>query len=180
MTDRNRGYKGTKVSSGGIRPLSSNSGYGNGGFFGKKRIDTNIQNNIDNTSGIWRLSGMKFTTATLETEIDNSYFEEQPSEQRWEETNRVFDSGGYKWNTGLTDAPCNLPLWPSGSKGGVTGYDRTFRDWTKIGSDEDTCDGWTFDIYGLTGYFYTFYPDPIYVEDITIVTNDYDVWDFFA
>ena len=67
-----------------------------------------------------------------------------------------------------------MPTWPDGAFHSYT------RQWTQVGSVN--CSGWIFDIYTVTGYYYTVTPDPVYNEQIDTVTTttDYDVWDWFG
>jgi len=153
----------------------------NGGYIGAgERLSDNLDDNVDKTSGIWHLStGLKFVeNHAITTEVDNSYYESQPPQQAFQETSRTFLGGGYTWNP---YSACPSVMWPQGSMGGHSGAGYaggTQRDWTSFGSSA-TCTYWSFDVYGINGYYYTYYPPPVYVEQIDIVTNYYDVWDYF-
>jgi hypothetical protein len=155
----------------------------NGGYIGAgERLSDNLDDNVDKTSGIWHLStGLKFVeNHAITTEVDNSYYENQPAQQAFQETSRTFLGGGYQWNP-HNKTQCPGAMWPNGSMGGHSGSGYAGgaqRDWTSFGS-ASTCTNWTFDVYGINGYYYTYYPPPVYVEQIDIVTNYYDVWDYF-
>lgn len=186
---RFNGYcKGAKIANfttsatGVIKSQGEPRGRANGGFLGVDRsLSDNLDNNLDKTSGIWHLS-MGLTLVEdhpVDTTVDNSYYEDQPSQQQFQETSRTRLGGGYKWNVSMDVAACGTVQWPQGQYGGhsSSGYNNLTRDWTKVGTQG--CDGWTFDVYGIQGYYYTYYPPPVYVEQIDIVTNYYTVWDFF-
>jgi hypothetical protein len=190
---RFNGYlKGAKITnftsaSGVIKSAGEPRGRANGGFIGVDRsLSDNLDNNVDKTSGIWHMS-MGITLVEdhpITTIVDNSYYEPQPSEQRFEQTSRTYLGGGFVWNPISTAERerCGVVTWPSGPYGGISssGYESLNRDWTKVGmSGPDNCDGWIFDVYGIQGYYYTYYPPPVYVEQLDEVTNYYTVWDYF-
>ena len=182
----NGGIKGSKrtnvrSTAGHINSVGPPRGRHNGGYLGVNRLNDNLDNNVNKTSGIWHLTtGLKFVEDHAITEVvDNSYYQNQPSQQVFNETSRTVLGGGYKWNVGMDLAACGTVMWPQGSMGGVntSGYAQSGRTWTKIGTQG--CDGWTFEVYGVQGYYTTYYPPPVYVEQFDNVTNYYDVWDYF-
>ena len=182
----NGGIKGSKVTSvrstaGYINSLGEARGRHNGGYLGVNRLTDNLDDNVDKTSGIWHLTtGLKFVEDHAVTEVvDNSYWQSQPSEQRFQETSRTRLGGGYQWNP-HSKATCPGDMWPNGSYGGISssGYNSLSRDWTFIGS-QSNCSNWIFDVYGISGYYYTYYPPDVYVEQFDNVTSYYDVWDYF-
>lgn len=167
------------ISAGSIVPR----GRKNGGILGERQVTNNLDNNINKTSGIWDLDGLVLIDHDITTTqtIDNSYWEYPPPYQAFAETSRTYLGGGYKWNVSMDLTACGTVMWPSGDYGGHTygGAGGVSRTWTKVGTTG--CDGWTFDVYGVDGYYYTEYPDPIYHEVIEYqdVTTTYKVWDFF-
>lgn len=186
----NGGIIGTKVTnvkttSGYITSVGGARGKHNGGYIGTERLSDNLDNNVNKTSGIWHLStGLRFVTNhPVDTTVDNSYYQDQPSEQRFQQTGSTYLGGGYQWNIAYVRANCpgKSVQWPQGDYGGhsAAGYTGGLsRTWTTIG-DQNNCESWVFDVYGISGYYYTYYPPPVYVEQIDIVTNYYDVWDYF-
>jgi hypothetical protein len=185
----NGGIKGSKVTSvkstaGYINSLGEARGRHNGGYLGVNRLTDNLDDNVDKTSGIWHLTtGLKFVEDHAVTEVvDNSYWEPQPSEQRFQQTGSTRLGGGYQWNVSYvrTNCPGKSVQWPQGSYGGHSsaGYNNLSRTWTTIGHS-NACESWVFDVYGISGYYYTYYPPDVYVEQFDNVTNYYDVWDYF-
>lgn len=188
---RFNGYlKGAKIANftsatGVIKSAGEPRGRANGGYLGVNRtLSDNIDNNVDKTSGIWHMSmGLKLVeNHPVDTTVDNSYYEAQPPEERFQETSSTYLGGGYTWNVAYIVSNCpGTVTWPQGDYGGhsASGYSGGLsRKWTAFG-DQNNCIGWTFDVYGIQGYYYTYYPPPVYVEQIDIVTNYYTVWDFF-
>lgn len=180
MYRHNGGIRGSKITTGGIKNASTPRGRYNGSFFGTDLLDADIKNNTT-LSGIWNIHGIKFVeNLEVTTTVDNSYFEEQPSEQRFQQTGRTLLGGGYEWNP-HPKVDCPGDMWPQGTFGGISsagyagGLERT---WTFIGNSSN-CSNWVFDVYGVSGYFYTYYPPPIYIEVIDTVTEFFNVWDFF-
>ncbi len=153
-------------------------GRSNGGFMGVEMRSADLQDNINKLSGIWPLHGTKFVpngaSVTTTSQVDNSYYTYPDPYQAYQETGRTYQGGGYRWFPGADATNCGMPTWPDGSFSGYT------RQWTQVGSVN--CSGWVFDIYTVTGYYYTVTPDPVYNEQIDTVTTttDYDVWDWFG
>ena len=153
-------------------------GRSNGGFMGVEMRSADLQQNINKLSGIWPLHGSKFTpngaSVTTTTQVDNSYYTYPDPYQAYQETSRTYAGGGYRWFPGADATNCGMPTWPDGAFHSYT------RQWTQVGSVN--CSGWIFDIYTVTGYYYTVTPDPVYNEQIDTVTTttDYDVWDWFG
>jgi len=185
---RNGGVRGARLTSNSNRITSAFQprGRANGGIIGERRIESNLDNNVAKTSGIWSIDGLVLVDhdVTTTTVVDNSYWEYPPSYEAYAETSSTYLGGGYTWNVGAVANNCGLPTWPQGPYGGhsSSGYNGGLRrQWTDTTYDAATCDGWTFDVYGSSGYYYTVYPDPIYHEDITYVdtTTTYRVWDYF-
>ena len=177
MYRHNGGIKGVKrtEAQGGMISAALPYGRANGGFNGFDRLDSNLDNNINNVSGIWDSDGFFAVNHDVVTTVtvDNSYYTPQPSYQAYQETSRTYAGGGYRWFPSAASDGCGMPTWPDGSFGGYT------RQWTQVGSIN--CSGWIFDIYTVTGYYYTVYPPDIYTEDITTtqVTTTYRVWNFY-
>jgi hypothetical protein len=179
MYRHNGGVRGTKLTSGGILNSSRPRGRYNGSIIGPDLLDTDIENNTT-LSGIWNMHGIKFVDdLEVTTTVDNSYYEQQPSEQRFQETGRTRLGGGYQWNP-HPKAQCPGDMWPNGDYGGhsAAGYNNISRSWTTIGQASN-CSNWIFDVYGISGYYYTYYPPDIYIEQIDTVIEYFDVWDFF-
>lgn len=179
------GLRGAKAAnSSRIKSVAQPRGRANGGILGASQIDSNLDNNVNKTSGIWSIDGLVLVdhdVTTVET-IDNSYWEYPPSYQDFAETSRTYLGGGYEWNP-HPKAQCPGDMWPQGSMGGHSGAGYAggaVRQWTSYGN-QSTCENWYFDVYGANGYYYTVYPDPIYHEDITYnnVTTTYRVWNYF-
>jgi hypothetical protein len=145
---------------------------------GVEMRSADLQDNINKLSGIWPLHGTKFVpngaSVTTTSQVDNSYYTYPDPYQAYQETGRTYQGGGYRWFPGADATNCGMPTWPDGSFSGYT------RQWTQVGSVN--CSGWVFDIYTVTGYYYTVTPDPVYNEQIDTVTTttDYDVWDWFG
>lgn len=173
----NGSIKGVKVTgtSGLIQSIGQPRGRKNGGIIGNDRLDTNLDNNVNKTSGIWDLGGLVAVNHDIVTVqvTDNSYYTSQPSYQAFQETSRTYAGGGYRWFPSAASDGCGQPTWPDGS------FSQYTRVWTQVGSVN--CSGWIFDIYDVQGYYYTVYPPPIYTEDIvyTDITTTYKVWNFF-
>jgi len=178
---RNGGVRGAKIGTS-SRILSADQprGRGNGGIIGNRRIDSNLDNNVNKTSGIWDIDGITLVShnvTTTET-VDNSYYEYPPPYEDFAETSRSYLGGGYRWFPGADATNCGMPTWPDGDMGGHSGSNLQ-RTWTQVGSVN--CSGWIFDVYQVNGYYYTVYPAPIYhevIENIQ-VTNTYSVWNYF-
>jgi len=178
----NGGVKGTKrtASQSGMWTAAKGviRGRSNGGFMGVEMRSADLQDNINKLSGIWPLHGTKFVpngaSVTTTSQVDNSYYTYPDPYQAYQETGRTYQGGGYRWFPGADATNCGMPTWPDGSFSGYT------RQWTQVGSVN--CSGWVFDIYTVTGYYYTVTPDPVYNEQIDTVTTttDYDVWDWFG
>ena len=153
-------------------------GRSNGGFMGVEMRSADLQDNINKLSGIWPLHGTKFVpngaSVTTTSQVDNSYYTYPDPYQAYQETGRTYQGGGYRWFPGADATNCGMPTWPDGAFHSYT------RQWTQVGSVN--CSGWIFDIYTVTGYYYTVTPDPVYNEQIDTVTTttDYDVWDWFG
>lgn len=184
MYRHNGGYKGSKNAVGGMRSLTSPRGYANGGYFGETRRSTNLDENALKISGIWKLSGTQLVSNhEVITQVDNSYYCNPPSENQFCQTGETYLGGGYQWNIAYVRANCpgKEVQWPQGEYGPHSpgGYEYLSRTWTTIGVMEN-CESWVFDVYGVSGYYYTYYPPPVYVEQIDNVYNYYDVWDFFG
>ena len=187
MYRHNGGVKGTKrtASQGGMLSGAKGviRGRSNGGFMGVEMRNANLQDNINKLSGIWPLHGSKFTpngaSVTTTTTVDNSYYRQDPSYQAFQVTSTTLLGGGYKWNVSMDLAACGTVMWPQGSMGGHTGSNLQ-RQWTK--TTTNGCDGWTFNVNQQAGYYYTVYPDPVYVEqfDEVTTTTQYNVWDWFG
>ena len=182
----NGGIKGSKRANvrsteGHINSVGQPRGRHNGGYLGVNRLSDNLDDNVNKTSGIWYLTtGLKFVEDHAVTEVvDNSYYQDQPSQQVFNETSRSTLGGGYQWNP-HNKTQCPGAMWPNGSMGGVntSGYAQSGRTWTFIGS-QGNCSNWIFSVYGVQGYYSTYYPPPVYVEQFDNVTNYYDVWDYF-
>ena len=176
MYRHNGGIRGSKlVGNSGIISAEQPRGRKNGGIIGNDRLDTNLDNNVNKTSGIWDLGGFVAVNHDIVTVqvTDNSYYTYPDPYQAFQETSRTYAGGGYRWFPGAEATNCGMPTWPDGSFGNYT------RQWTQVGSVN--CSGWIFDIYDVQGYYYTVYPPPIYTEDITYtdVTTTYIVWDIF-
>tara|TARA_B100000214_G_scaffold215604_1_gene156639 strand:- start:178 stop:741 length:564 start_codon:yes stop_codon:yes gene_type:complete len=187
MYRHNGGYKGIKrtQSQGGFFNAAKGRirGRSNGGFMGVEMRSADLQQNINKLSGIWPLHGTRFVVngasiTTTET-VDNSYYRQDPPYQAFQQTGSTTLGGGYKWNVSMDLAACGTVTWPQGSMGGHTGSNLQ-RSWTKVGTQG--CDGWTFDVIQVSGYYYTVYPDPVYVEqfDEVTTTTEYNVWDWFG
>lgn len=183
---RNGGVRGSRLTSNSNRITSAFQprGRNNGGIIGERRIDSNLDNNVAKTSGIWNIDGLVLVDhdVTTTTVVDNSYWEYPAPYQAFNETSRSYLGGGYQWNPHNKTA-CPGAMWPNGDYGGhsSSGYNGGLsRSWTFIG-DQSNCSNWIFDVYGSSGYYYTVYPDPIYHEDITYVdtTTTYSVWNYF-
>ena len=182
MYRHNGGVKGKKrtASQGGMKTMAKGRirGLSNGGFMGVDMRSADLQQNINKLSGIWPLHGTKFTpngaSVTTTTTVDNSYYTYPDPYQAFQETSRTYAGGGYRWFPGADATNCGMPTWPDGAFHGYT------RQWTQVGSVN--CSGWIFDIYSVSGYYYTVYPDPVYHEQFDQVTTvtEYDVWDGFG
>ena len=187
MYRHNGGYKGTKrtQNQGGFFNASKGRirGRSNGSFMGVEMRSADLQQNVNKLSGIWALHGSKFTpngaSVTTTSTVDNSYYTYPPSYQAFYVTSQTTIGGGYKWNVSMDLAACGTVMWPQGSMGGHTGSNLQ-RQWTK--TTTNGCDGWTFNVNQQTGYYYTVYPDPVYVEqfDEVTTTTQYNVWDWFG
>ena len=187
MYRHNGGVKGKKrtASQGGMKTMAKGRirGRSNGGFMGIEMRSENLQDNINKLSGIWPLHGTKFTpngaSVTTTSTVDNSYYRQDPPYQAFQVTSTTVLGGGYKWNVSMDLAACGTVMWPQGPFGGHSGGSLG-RNWTKVGTSG--CDGWTFDVTRSEGYYYTVYPDPVYVEqfDEVTTTTQYDVWDWFG
>lgn len=171
------------ISAGNIVPR----GRKNGGILGERQVTNNLDNNVNKTSGIWDLDGLVLIDHDVTTTqtIDNSYWEYPPPYEAFQQTSSTYLGGGYQWNVAYVRANCpgKSVQWPQGDYGGhsAAGYTGGLsRTWTTIGNSNN-CESWVFDVYGIDGYYYTEYPDPIYHEVIEYqdVTNTYKVWDFF-
>jgi len=186
MYRHNGGYKGLKNAVGGVRSATSARGYANGGYIGDlRRTDSaDLSANVGKVSGIWKLSGTKFVEQyEVTTEQDNSYYCQPPQETAFCQTGCTYLGGGYTWNVAAVVNACpGYVTWPQGDYGGhsSSGYAYLSRKWTDTTYDPATCDGWTFDVYGVSGYDYNYYPPPVYVEQIDIIYNYYDIWDYFS
>ena len=182
MYRHNGGVKGTKrtASQSGMWTAAKGviRGRSNGGFMGVDMRSADLQQNINKLSGIWPLHGTKFVpngaSVTTTSQVDNSYYTYPDPYQAYQETGRTYQGGGYRWFPGADATNCGMPTWPDGSFSSYT------RQWTQVGSVN--CSGWVFDIYTVSGYYYTVTPDPVYNEQIDTVTTttDYDVWDWFG
>lgn len=180
----NGGIRGRKVSNwktavGYIKSAIQPRGRHNGGFLGVDRLSDDLDENVNKTSGIWHLStGLKFVEShAVVTTVDNSYYQQQPPEQRWNQTGSTRLGGGYQWNPhNKTDCPG--PMWPQGSYGPHGGGNLS-RTWTTVGQAAG-CQNWVFDVYRAQGYYYTYYPPAIYVEQIDTQTTYHSVWDYFS
>tara|TARA_X000001036_G_scaffold141529_1_gene134383 strand:- start:890 stop:1456 length:567 start_codon:yes stop_codon:yes gene_type:complete len=184
----NGGIKGKKrtASQGGMLSGAKGviRGRSNGGFMGVEMRSADLQDNINKLSGIWPLHGTKFTpngaSVTTTSTVDNSYYRQDPPYQAFQETSRSRLGGGYKWNVSMDLAACGTVQWPQGPYGGLGSLSNLQRVWTKVGTQG--CDGWTFDVVTVGGYYYMVYPDPVYVQqfDEVTTTTQYNVWDWFG
>ncbi len=182
MYRHNGGVKGTKrtASQSGMWTAAKGviRGRSNGGFMGVDMRSADLQQNINKLSGIWPLHGTKFVpngaSVTTTSQVDNSYYTYPDPYQAYQETGRTYQGGGYRWFPGADATNCGMPTWPDGSFSSYT------QQWTQVGSVN--CSGRIFDIYTVTGYYYTVTPDPVYNEQIDTVTTttDYNVWDWFG
>ena len=103
-----KGSKRTNVKStaGHITSLGEARGRHNGGYLGVKRLSDNLDDNINNTSGIWHLStGLKFVEGHAITEVvDNSYYQDQPSQQIYQ--HKVCHQETPVWHYQVCQTPC--------------------------------------------------------------------------
>lgn len=159
-------------------------GRSNGGFMGVDMRNNDLQDNINKLSGIWPLHGTKFVpngaSVTTTSTVNNSYYTYPDPYEAFQETERNRLGGGYKWNVSMDLAACGTVTWPQGPYGGLGSLSNLQRVWTKVGTTG--CDGWTFDVVSVGGYYYTVYPDPVYNEqfDEVTTTTQYNVWDWFG
>ena len=185
MSRYNGGVKGVRISDAlGIRSLSKNRGKGNGGYVGITRRSSNLDNNVDKLSGIWRGPGAKTVSHDVTTTVDNSYYEYPPPYEQFVQTGWYTRVTGWEWNP-YQNSGCSGDMWPSSGNNSMYGtlspiYGGSLTmSWTGFG-DSSTCTNWTYTIYEQTGYYQTVYPPAIYHEQIDTVTTTYTVWDFFA
>ena len=189
MYRHNGGVRGKKAANNFVSAIKSVElprGRMNGGILGGggngDRLSDNLEENINNTSGIWDVNGLVLIDedVTTVTTIDTSYWRDDPPYQRFVETSR------YVIATGPWYAQCSSP--PCGDKWGCGGRQTQAGNagfkWTYHGSGAaNACsDPWIYEAYQKVGYYTTVDPPPVYVtqSEEQSTTTTHRTWNFFA
>lgn len=185
MYRHNGGVRGKKAANNFVSAIKSVElprGRMNGGILGGggrgDRLSDNLEENIDNTSGIWDINGLVLIDEDVTTvvTVDTSYWRDDPPYQVWNETSRWVVATGV-WYTGCQSAPCGS-IWGCGGDQRSAG--NAGSTWTHIGGG--CSDPWTYEAYSASGYYSTYDPPPVYVSqsEQQSSTSTYRTWNFFA
>lgn len=189
MYRHNGGLRGKKAANNfvsTIKSLELPRGRMNGGILGGggtgDRLSDNLEDNVDNTSGIWDIDGLVLVDEDVTTivTVDTSYYRQDPPYQVFNETSRTVHVTGY-WYTGCPDgigAPCNS-IW--GCQGDLrSSGNNGAHSWISFGSG--CSNPWVYEAYNTYGYYSMYTPPPVYVpqSEQQSSTTTYKVWNFFA